>query len=157
MAEFVITHEISCNKEQFWKLFWNKAFIEKMYRKGLGYRAYEIREQSETERTVDLAPNWTLPGPMRSGFTLSEQGELTRGSNIWRWIATPSTLPDKIHLDGTMRLEPINSTSVRRIGDFNVKATVPIVDCLLESSFETRLREEWKRTASYMSRYLSMR
>ncbi|WP_394846744.1 DUF2505 domain-containing protein [Pendulispora brunnea] len=157
MAKFVITHEIKCNKEQFWKLFWDKAFIEKMYREELGYRAYEIREQSETERKVDLAPNWSLPGPMRSRFSLSEEGELTRGSGIWRWRATPSILADKIRLDGTMRLEPISSTSVRRIGDLQVEATVPIVDLLLESSFETRLRAEWSRTASYMSKHLSMK
>ena len=65
MGKFTVTHEIHCNVETFWKLFFDKAFNEKLYLEGLGFPAYKTLEQNETETRITrrVEPCGVFPPP----------------------------------------------------------------------------------------------
>lgn len=162
MGKFTITHEIQCNAEIFWKTFFDKDFNVKLYKEVLGFPEFNIVEQRETEsglvRKISGVPKMELPGPIAkllgSGFRYTEDGTFDKAKGLWRWKLTPSTLADKTRNEGSMRIEPIGDTKVRRIADLEIEAKIFGVGGLMESTFEKQLREGWDKSAVYMNTWV---
>lgn len=161
MGRFTITHDINCDSETFWKVFFDKTFNERLYRDTLGFPTFEIVDQREDERQITRrvrgTPKMNLPGPvaklMGPNFTYTEEGTLDRAKGVWTWKLTTSAMPDKIRQEGTMRLEP-TATGVRRVADLVIEAKVFGVGGLIESSAEKQLREGWDHSAVFLNSYL---
>ncbi len=150
MAKFTTTHEINCEQDKFWGIFFDKSTLEKLYLEVLGYPEFRILEQSETDQTiirkVSIKPKMNMPGPITKllgqGYRYTEEGTFDKTAKIFRWKWTPSTLADKLRLEGTIRIEPIGDNKVRQINEVTIEAKVFGVGGLLESSFEKQIREE---------------
>jgi len=159
MGKFTLTHEINCNEETFWKIFLDTSFNEKLYKEALGFPEFTVVEQRETDnettRKAAGQPKMEMPGPIAkllgSGFRYVEEGRLDKKTKVWRWKMIPSTLADKIHNEGTMRIEKIDDNRVRRIAEITIEAKVFGVGGLLESSAEKQLREGWDKSAIFMN------
>ena len=52
MTKFTLTHEIDCDPETFWKVFFDKDFNVQLYKGPLGFPDFEILEQNDTETTI---------------------------------------------------------------------------------------------------------
>jgi len=162
MGKFTVTHEINCDEETFWKIFFDKTFNEKLYREKLGFPSFDILEQRDTDsgtfRKCTGEPKMTLPGPVTklvgSNFRYTEEGSFDKGSKTWRWKMIPSTMADKIRNEGTMRVEKVGEGKVRRIADITIEAKVFGVGGLIESSAEKQLREGWDESAVFMNRWI---
>lgn len=162
MGKFTVTHEIHCNAENFWKLFFDKDFNVKLYKEGLGFPEFTIVDQRETDadlvRKVVGSPKMEVPGPVAkvlgSNFRYTEEGKFDKAAKIWRWKLIPSTMADKLRNEGTMRIEPIGDTKVRRIAELVLEAKVFGIGGLIESSSEKQLREGWDKSAVYMNNWL---
>ena len=163
MGKFTVTHEINCNVETFWSTFFDKSFNEKLYLEALGFPEYKTLEQSETDtritRKVKGQPKMSLPGPVAklfgSNFSYVEEGSFDKATKVWRWKLTPSTLAEKLIQDGSVRVEAIGDSKVRRVADLTIEAKVFGVGGLIESSAEKQLREGWDASAVYMNKYLA--
>jgi len=163
MGKFTVTHEINCNADTFWKVFFDKTFNEELFRKALGFPEYSILEQRETDketfRKVSGQPKMDLPGPVAklfgSGFRYTEEGRLDKTKQLWSWKMTPSTLTDKLRNEGTMRIEPIGDSKVRRIASIEIEAKVFGVGGLIESSSEKQLRSGWDQSAVFMNKWIA--
>lgn len=163
MGKFTISHEIQCNAETFWKVFFDKTFNETLFREELGFPQYNILEQNETDteilRKIAGQPKMTLPGPIAKlfgpGFGYTEEGRLDKGKTLWRWRMIPTKLADKIRNEGTMRIEPIGDSKVRRIADIEIEAKVFGVGGLMESTAEKQLREGWDQSAAFMNKWIA--
>jgi hypothetical protein len=163
MGKFTVRHEINCNEDTFWKIFFDKAFNEELYLKALGFPAFKIIDQRETDtqiiRKVTGQPKMSVPGPVAkilgSNFAYTEDGTFDRSSKLWRWKLTPSTLADKIRNEGVLRIEPIGDDKVRRIADMEIEAKIFGVGGLMESSAEKQLREGWDESAVFMNKYIA--
>lgn len=163
MAKFTLTHEIRCNADTFWRIFLDQEYNKKLYLEGLGFSAYDILEQRETDalvtRKVKGTPKMNLPGPIAklvgSNFSYVEDGQLDRASKIWSWKVTPSSLADKVRNGGVLRLEPIDDNRVRRIAEIEIEAKVFGVGGLIESSLEKQLREGWEASVPFMHKWLA--
>lgn len=162
MGKFTVTHEIRCNVETFWKVFFDKDFNEKLYLEALGFPEYKTLEQNETDkqitRKVRAQPKMSLPGPVAklfgSGFSYVEEGSLDKGTQVWRWKLNPSTLADKLRTEGVVRVEAIGDDKVRRVAEIEIEAKIFGVGGLIESSAEKQLREGWDASAAYMNKYI---
>lgn len=162
MGKFTVTHEINCNAENFWKLFFDKDFNVKLYKEGLGFPEFTIVDQRETDvdlvRKVVGSPKMEVPGPVAkvlgSNFRYTEEGKFDKAAKIWRWKLIPSTMADKLRNEGTMRIEPIGDTKIRRIAELVLEAKVFGIGGLIESSSEKQLREGWDKSAVYMNNWL---
>ncbi len=163
MGKFTVTHEINCNEETFWKTFFDKSFNEKLYREALGFPSFDILEQNDTDthiaRKVKGAPKVDLPGPvmklMGSGFSYIEEGTFDKQAKAWRWKMIPSTLADKVRLEGAVRTEPVGSDKVRRIIEIEIEAKIFGVGGLIESSGEKQMRHDWDESAAFMNKHLA--
>ena len=163
MGKFTVTHEIHCNVEAFWKLFFDKGFNDKLYLEGLGFPAYKALEQNETEtkitRRVEGTPKMNMPGPvaklMGSNFSYKEEGSFDKATRIWTWKLIPSTLADKMRNEGSVRVEAVGDDKVRRVAELLIEAKIFGLGGLIESSAEKQLREGWDQSAVFMNKYIA--
>jgi hypothetical protein len=162
MGTFKVTHEIQCNAETFWKTFFDKDFNLKLYKEGLGFPEFTIVDQRETDtelvRKVVGSPKMEVPGPVAkllgSNFRYTEEGKFNKTTKVWSWKLIPSAMPDKLRNEGSMRIEAIGDTKIRRTAELIVEAKVFGVGGLIESSSEKQLREGWDKSAVFMNDWL---
>ncbi|MDI1449157.1 DUF2505 domain-containing protein [Polyangium sp. 6x1] len=162
MGKFTVTHEINCDEETFWKIFFDKAFNEKLYRDRLSFPRFDILEQTETDtrmsRKVAGQPKMDVPAPVAkllgSGFSYTEEGSFDKATKVWRWKLIPSTMADKVRNEGTMRIEPVGDKKVRRIAEITIEAKVFGIGGLIESSTEKQLRDGWGDSAVFMNDWI---
>jgi hypothetical protein len=162
MGKFTLTHEINCNAETFWKVFFDKDFNTQLYKGPLGFPDFTVVEQSETETTITrkvaAQPKMDVPGPVQKligpGFRYTEEGALSKSERVWRWKMIPSTLADKLFTSGTIRVEPVGDAKVRRVADMSIEAKIFAVGGLIESTAEKQMRDGWDRSAVFMNKWL---
>lgn len=162
MGKFTVTHEINCNVETFWKVFFDKDFNTKLYLEHLGFPEFKVLDQQETDndlvRKVVGMPKMDVPGPVAkllgSNFRYTEEGKFDKKSGVWRWKMIPSVQADKLRNEGTLRIEPIGDAKVRRIAEIVIEAKIFGVGGLIESSSEKQLRDGWDKSAVYMNQWL---
>jgi hypothetical protein len=165
MSKFTLTHEINCNVETFWKVFFDKDFNVQLYTGPLGFPHFEVLEQTDTETTISrkvaAQPKMEVPGPVQKligpGFRYREEGTMSKSERLWRWKMIPSTLTDKLFTSGTIRVEPVGDASsprVRRIADMSIEAKIFAVGGLIESSAEKQMRDGWDKSAVFMNKWI---
>jgi hypothetical protein len=162
MGKFTITHEINADEETFWKVFLDGDFNTKLYKENLGFPDYVILEARETDkeiiRKVKGTPKMSLPGPvakiMGANFSYIEEGKFDKNTKLWTWKMTPSVQPEKIRNEGTMRVEKLGATRVRRVADIVIEAKIFGIGGLIESSAEKQLREGWDESVPFMQKWI---
>ncbi len=162
MGKFTVTHEINCDVDTFWKVFFDKSFNDKLYLETLGFPEFKVLEQNETDqritRKVAATPKMEVPGPVAkllgSNFRFTEEGTFDRATKTWRWKTIPSTMADKLRNEGTLRVEAAGPNKVRRVAEIEVEAKIFGVGGLMESSAEKQLRQGWDESATFMNKYL---
>ncbi len=162
MGKFTVTHEIHCNKETFWKIFFDKDFNIELYKTHLGFPDFRIIDQKETDteiiRKAAGTPKMDVPGPIAkllgSNFSYHEDGKFNKATGIWQWKMQPSALADKMRNEGVMRIEAIGDNKVRRIADITIEAKIFGVGGLIESTAEKQLREGWGQSAIFMNDWI---
>lgn len=163
MGKFTVTHEINCNAETFWKVFFDKDFNTKLYKENLGFPEFTIVDQRETDsdlvRKVKGTPKMEVPAPVAkvlgSNFSYTEEGKFNRATKIWQWKMIPGNMADKLRNEGTLRIEPVGDTKVRRVAELIVEAKINfMVNGLIESSAEKQLRDGWDKSAVFMNNWL---
>ena len=163
MSTFKVTHEINCNVETFWKIFLDKDFNEKLYKEGLGFPEFTVVSQTETDTTVTRKckgrPKLNMPGPVMKllgdSFAYQEEGSLDKKNGVWRWKMIPSTMADKLRQEGTLKLDAIGDSKVRRVAELVNEAKVFGIGGLIESSAEKQLREGWDQSAVFMNKWIA--
>lgn len=164
MATFTIKHEINCNEETFWKLFFDKEFNERLYLDGLGFPSWSVLEQTETDtewrRKTKGSPKLQgLPGPVMKligdGFNYVETGSMSKKDKVWKWSLKPSALTDKLKQEGSLRIEKIGDDKIRRVVDLVVEAKVFGIGGMIESAVEKSLREGWDASGAFMNKWIA--
>ncbi|NUP10320.1 MAG: DUF2505 family protein [Polyangiaceae bacterium] len=163
MGTVKISHDINCNEETFWQLFFDKEFNDKLYKEGLEFPEYVNEEQTETaseikRRTRGRPKLKNVPGPVAKllgdKFGYVEAGSMSKQEKVWRWKLTPSTLAEKMRQEGSLRIEPIGDNKVRRHVEMLIEAKVFGVGGILESTAEKQLRDGWNDSATFMNRWI---
>ena len=162
MGKFTVTHEIHCNEETFWKVFFDRDFNMDLFLKELHFPEYSILEQRETDqsivRKVSGTPKMDVPAPVMKllgpGFKYVEEGTFDKATKRWSFQMTPNVLHGKLFNKGNMRAEPVGEARVRRIAEIVVEAKVFGVGGLLESTGEKQIRQGWDSSAAFMNRWL---
>ncbi len=162
MGKFTVTHEIRCNADTFWKVFFDKDFNVSLYTGTLGFPDFKVVDQTDdgttVTRKVAAQPKMDVPAPVQkligAGFRYTEEGSMKKSEGLWRWKMHPSTLADKLFTSGTVRVEPIGTDKVRRVAEMNIEAKIFAVGGLIESSAEKQMRDGWDRSATFMNKFL---
>jgi hypothetical protein len=163
MNKFTMTHQIHCDAETFWKVFLDKKFNETLFTGPMGFPDFKVTEQTETgttiSRKVSAQPKMEVPGAVQKllgdGFRYTEEGSMNKSERVWGWKIIPSTLADRIHTSGAVRVEPSGEHEVRRITEVSVEAKIFGLGGLLESTAEKELRKIWDKSAEYMNKWVA--
>lgn len=162
MATFTMTHDIDCDSERFWKLFFDRDFNHALF-KALEFREWNLVEQTEDEkggvlRRVQAIPKMDLPGPLAkllgSNFGYSEEGRFDPEAKKFRFVIKASTMAEKLRNEGTVRCEDAGPGKCRRIVDVIAEAKVFGVSGLIESTFEKDYRVGWAASADFTNKWL---
>jgi len=161
--KFTLTHEIDCDVDTFWKLFFDREMNEEMYRKALSFPSYEIVEQrdnpTELIRKVRAQPKIELPGAIQrlvgGSFSYTEEGTFDKTTKTWRWRMIPSTMADKINNQGIIRCEPGTSGKCRRISDITAEAKVFGLGGMIEGTAEKGFRSGYDDSAKFMNKWIA--
>lgn len=162
MGSFTMTHDIDCDVERFWKLFWDRDFNAKMFAH-LEFPKWEIVEQKETDkeivRIIKATPKLDMPGPVAKvlgpGFGYTEEGRFDKATQRFRFVITPSTLQGKLKNEGTIRIEPRDGGKCRRIVDMVAEAKVFGIGGMLESMSEKSFKEGWAKGAQFINDWVT--
>ncbi len=162
MRQINLAHEINCNVETFWKVFFDKEFNTSLFLKELGFPSYQIVEKTETDtaiiRVIKGQPKMSGPKAMMKligdSFGYQEDGRLDRNTGVFTWKMTPNKLAGKLRCEGTVRAEPLGDDKCKRLADITVEAKVFGIGGVIESNTEKQFREGWDQSASYMNRWL---
>jgi hypothetical protein len=164
MPTIKLSHEIHCDEETFWKLFLDREYNEKLYKEGLDFPDWSIVEQRETDtefhRTTKGSPRIkNVPGPVAKilgdGFGYTETGSMKKSERIWRYRLVPSTMPDKIKQEGTVRIETVAPGKIRRVVELTLEVKIFGIGGMVEATTEKQLRDGWDASAAYLNAYIA--
>lgn len=164
MKSITIHHELPCDIDTFWSTFLDEGFNSWLYAQ-LGFPEYRTVERRETDtqivRKVRGVPKMELPSTLEKAFgstiAYTEDASFDKPTRVWRWRMTPSTLAEKLRLEGTVRAETLPGGRVRRIADIEIEAKVFGLGGLIESAAESNLRRGWDDSARLMTRWFNER
>ncbi|MBI4705383.1 MAG: DUF2505 domain-containing protein [Deltaproteobacteria bacterium] len=163
MRKFTLTHEINCDEETFWKIFFDREFTQTLFRQVLRFPAYEIVEQTSPPdgriaRTVRGQPHMKVPGPVAAvvGDSLGyeEVGQFDPEKKVFGWKTTTNKLPGKLRQEGSVRIERAGEGKVKRISEITVEAKIFGVGGLIENTTEEQFRVGWDRSAAFMNQWV---
>jgi Protein of unknown function (DUF2505) len=154
MTTFTMRHDIDCAPDRFWELFFDDE-LQKTIFADLGFPKWEVVETRKTDaeyvRVVKAIPKLDAPAAVAkllgSGFGYTEEGRFDRASKVYRFVAKPSTLADKLKNEGTVRVEPKGDGKCTRIVEIVMEAKVFGIGGMIEKITEKSLREGWGRSA----------
>jgi hypothetical protein len=162
MKQFTMTHELDCDPERFWKLFFDKDFNEKLFRTALEFPEYKVLDIKEDDdkivRKVQAQPHIDAPGPVKkvlgSGFGYSETGTFDKKSRVWSFVITPNSMADKMTNKGSVRVEPAGPGKCKRIVDVHLEAKIFAIGGALEGSLEKTYVTSWGKSADFINRWV---
>ena len=161
MATFTMRHDLDCDCDTFWKLFWELDFNEQLF-KALEYPAWKLIDTKETDkeiiRTVKATPKMDAPGPvlklLGSSFGYDEEGRFDKATKTHKFIITPNVLAGKLRNEGTVKCEPRGDGKSTRIVEIIAEAKVFGLGGMIESSFEKSFRTGWQKSADFINKWV---
>jgi hypothetical protein len=160
--QFTMRHPLQCDVDTFWeKIFFDPEFNRKLFTQGLEFVIYEqleLRDEPAARvRRMRTQPKGDVPLPVRKllGDPVSiEEGRFDKASKLWSFQITPHKLADKIHISGSVRLEP-TATGADRVTSARIDVSIFGVGGIFESFIEKQLRENYDKSATFTNRYLA--
>ena len=161
-AHVKMAQDIECGEAEFWSSYFDRDLSRRLFLEGLGFKGYETTEQVETEteikRTIRAEPKLALPGPLQkmfaSGFHYLEQGSFDKATKVWRWKMIPSTLKDKLIVNGKLWVVVLGDAKVRREIDVTIECKVMMVGGLIEDTFKKQMEDGWTKGADVQNQWL---
>ena len=102
MTTFTMRHDLDCDCEKFWKLFFEKDFNEQLF-KALEFPEWKLLDTKETDteivRTVKATPKMEAPAAVAkllgSSFGYDEVGTFNKASKTLKFIIKPNVMTDR--------------------------------------------------------------
>jgi len=158
MGTFTMTHEIDGSVDTFWKMFWDRALSERLF-KDLGFPKWVVLDEKDTEteihRTVEGVPKMEVPAVVAKsfgpGFGYLETGVFDKKTRVYRFKMKMNSLTDKLRMEGSVRAEPNGENKCKRIVEITAEAKIFGIGGIIEGVLEKGFREGWGESARYFS------
>ena len=158
-----LEHTINCDVARYWELYFDSAWIQRMFLEGLGYSQCEVQPAVEIpdglSRSLRMTPKLNLPDvvgrALGRSLAVSEDGRFSRSTSTWTWQQRPSVLADKITIKGTVQAEPLEPGRCRRISEVTIEARLFGIGGLVERAAESNVRRGVDDSAAWINRDLA--
>jgi hypothetical protein len=161
MATFTMRHDLECDSERFWKLFFDKDFNEALF-KALAFPEWKLLDTKETDtqivRTVKATPKMEAPAAVAkllgSSFGYDEVGTFDKAKQTLKFVIKPNVMTDKLRNEGTVKIEPRGDGKCTRVVEIVAEAKVFGIGGMIESSFEKSFRSGWQQSADFINKWV---
>ena len=161
MGTFTMRHELDCDCDRFWALFFDKDFNEQLF-KALEFPMWKLVDTKETDteiiRTVKATPKMEAPAAVAkllgSSFGYDEEGRYDKAKKTLKFIIKPNTLTEKLRNEGTVKCEPRGEGKSTRVVEITAEAKVFGVGGMIESSFEKSFKVGWQKSADFINQWV---
>jgi hypothetical protein len=161
MATFTMRHELDCDCDRFWKLFFEKDFNEALF-KALEFPEWKLLDSKETEteivRNVKAVPKMEAPAAVAkllgSSFGYDEEGRFDKATKTLKFVIKTNVMTDKLKNEGTVKCEPRGEGKSTRVVEITAEAKVFGLGGVIESSFEKSFRVGWQKSAEFINRWV---
>ncbi|HSO32550.1 MAG TPA: DUF2505 family protein [Labilithrix sp.] len=161
MSTFTMKHELECDVERFWKLFFEAEFNEKLF-KALEFPEWKLVESKETDtqiiRKVKATPKMDAPAPvvklLGSSFGYDEVGTFDKASKTLKFVIKTNVMTEKLRNEGTVKCEPRGEGKSTRVVEIIAEAKVFGLGGMIESSFEKSFRTGWQKSADFINAWV---
>jgi hypothetical protein len=156
-------HEIGMGAEAFWSIIHAPEY-EAAVAEAVGLREYREIERREEDDAVyrrirvvpELSPQLrALLGRITrdpAGAYIEEQWRSKRECSV-RWKTTPPFLPDRVRIEGVVRVEPIDEWRCLRVLEGEVRIRVLGLGALAERAVVSQTVETYGKTARVAERF----
>ncbi len=160
--KFILRHPYLIEPEAFWRdVFFDPAYNEALYRKGLEFEAFKILEETpgaRHTRKVAVTPKFDAPGPIKKllGDSVSyvEEGHLDPAKPSWVVKVLPSKLADKTNIRSEMWLERTGPGQSDRVAAFDIEVKIFGIGGMFEKFLEKTMNENYKKAAEFTNEWL---
>ena len=161
MATFTMRHDLDCDCDTFWRLFFEKDFNEQLY-KALQFPEWKLLDSKETDkeiiRTVKAMPKMDAPAAvvklLGSSFGYDEEGRFDKATKTHKFIIKPNVMTEKLRNEGTVKCEPRGEGKSTRVVEIIAEAKVFGLGGMIESSFEKSFRTGWQQSADFINKWI---
>ena len=161
MATFTMRHDLDCDPDTFWRLFFEKDFNEQLF-KALEFPEWKLIDTKETDkeivRNVKATPKMEAPGPVAkllgSSFGYDEEGRFDKATKTHKFIIKPNVMTEKLRNEGTVKCEPRGDGKSTRVVEIIAEAKVFGLSGMIESSFEKSFRTGWQKSADFINKWV---
>ena len=161
MTSFTMTHDLDCDVERFWALYFDRDFSTKLFR-SLEFPRWEIVDErtvgDEVVRVVEATPKLDVPAAIAKvlgpGFGYREESRFNRTTKVLVFTVKPNALEGKLRNEGTVRCEPAGEGRCRRVVEVVAEAKVFGVGGALEKMTEKSYRDGWGKSAAFINRWV---
>jgi hypothetical protein len=160
MRTFTLSHSFDCEPDALWLTFFDQAFTAAQFAAlGFGYELLEQRdEEAKVTRSIRVTPKLDVPGPVAkvigSSFAYREDGTFDKATKTWTWKSTTSTLANKIHSEGKVRIVADGPGKCIRKSDFTIEVNLLGLGGLVESALEKNFTQGWDGSAAFTAKWL---
>ena len=161
MATFTMRHELDCDCERFWTLFFEKDFNEALF-KALEFPEWKLLDTKETNtsivRTVKATPKMEVPAAVAkllgSSFGYDEVGTFDKASKTLKFVIKANVMTEKLRNEGSVKCEPRGEGKSTRVVEITAEAKVFGVGGMIESAFEKSFRTGWQKSADFINKWV---
>jgi hypothetical protein len=161
MATFTMRHDLDCDCDTFWRLFFEKDFNEKLF-KALEFPEWKLIDTKETDkeiiRNVKATPKMDAPAPvvklLGSSFGYDEEGRYDKATKTHKFIIKPNVMTEKLRNEGTVKCEPRGDGKSTRVVEIIAEAKVFGLGGMIESSIEKSFRTGWQQSADFINKWV---
>lgn len=162
--KFTVRHAFDTDLDTYWnKIFFDAEYNRRLYEDILKFKSYKQLEQRDTgggaiTRTLRLEPGFDAPAVIQKllgdKFFYTEVGNFDPVKKRWRYVITPSTLPDKVGISGDFWAEARGGTKIERIAECDITAKIFGVGGMLESFVEKQTRDSYEKAAAFTNAFI---
>lgn len=161
MTTFTMTHDIDCDPDRFWELFFDHDMNTQMF-KSIGFPEWKIIEDTDGEkervRKIKATPKMELPSAVQKlvgpSFGYEETGRFDKAQKIFRFVITPTAMANKLRNEGWVKCEPNGAGKCKRIAEMIAEAKVFGIGGMIESSVEKGNRQGWADSAAFLNEWI---
>src|SRR3954466_10855348 len=103
MGTFTMRHELDCDCDRFWKLFFDKEFNVALF-KALEFPEWKLIDDKETDteivRTVKATPKMEAPAAVQkllgSSFGYDEEGRFNKATKTHKFVIKTNVMTEKL-------------------------------------------------------------
>lgn len=160
-VKFVIQHELPMSVEQFWaEIFGSEEFNRALYIDHLrfGYEL-ELWNPATGRRRARVWPTNNVPKAfarvLGDKISFVEEGTCDEDLHRYHFRVVPSTLPERIQVNGTVVTAPLSDRTCERTVTFEIEARMFGIGHVIESFLERTTREQYEDNATFIKEYLA--